>query len=171
MNHMRYKNIGGFLRGSWSFLCIWCRDFCLLGFGVLNSDLRENQEQWKSKNELHTRACVHTNTIAQSINKYFLSRLPHSVSSTYASYSKIGQELRPPQRVHWSSLFIFLVPQESYLLANTVFCLSLHKHLEVINAIFHSQLVRATKHLWTSCSFAVIFPPRWSYTCSHQHSL
>lgn len=63
------------------------------------------------------------------------------------------------------------MPQESYLLANTVFCLSLHKHLEVVNMIFHSQLVRDTKHLWPSCSFTVIFPPRWPYACSHQHSL
>lgn len=115
--------------------------------------------------------CTWTLTISQSNNKYFLSHLPHSVSSTYTSYSKTSQKWRPSQGVYQSSLFILLVRQESYLLANTVFCLSLHKHLEVINTIFHSQLVRATKLLWTSCSSAVIFPPRWPYTYSHQNSL
>lgn len=59
MKHMRYKNIGGFLQEPWSFPSSWYRDFYLLGFAVFNSDPRENQEQWKSKNELHTRVCAH----------------------------------------------------------------------------------------------------------------
>lgn len=122
-------------------------------------------------NYTHVHVCTWTLTTGQINNKHFLSHLPHSVSSTYASYSKTGQKLRPSQRVHRSCLFILLAPQESYFLASTVFCLSLHKHLEVISTIFHSQLVRATELLWTLCSSAVIFPPRWPYTCSHQNSL
>lgn len=156
-SNTRCKNIVDFLQEFWPFSSSWCSNFCLvLVFSTLIPEKSKKSERAK-KNYTHMHMCTQTLTIGQSINKYFLSHLLHAVGSTYASYSRIGQELRPPPRVHGSPLFIFLVSQESYLLANTVFCLSLHKHLEVINNAFHSQLVRATKYLWTSCSSAVIF--------------
>lgn len=106
---------------------------------------RESERAKMNYTQIHV--CTQTLTIGPSIKKYFISHLLHSASFTYASYSRIGHEVRPPQGACGSSLFIFLVPQESYLLANTVFCLILHKHLVVINTIFHSQFVRTTKCL------------------------
>lgn len=72
------------------FLFAW---FCCFQLWSQRQPGTVKEQKWIT----HTCVCTQTLTTGQSINTYFLSHLPHSVSFTYASSSKTGQELRPSQ--------------------------------------------------------------------------